>query len=64
MSEDKISFTEEAVKKYLDFLIDYWRKQRDDCLDNSGIKLAAYVYIDAYQSVRTSLFGELKPESE
>lgn len=51
---ERIGFTEKEVKKYLDGCIRYWRKWRD----KGGSKTASY-YIDAFQSVRTSLFGEL-----
>lgn len=50
-----INFTRKDIKEYLDKCIDYWRTQRDK--KNNGI---AKYYIDAFQSVRTSLFGELK----
>ncbi len=57
MSEDKIDFTEDAVMKYLDDCIEFWRKNRDDGLQSEKAKY----YIDCFQSVRTSLFGETKP---
>ncbi|KKL22086.1 hypothetical protein LCGC14_2438930 [marine sediment metagenome] len=57
MSEDKIDFTEDAVMKYLDDCIDYWRDKRDKGINPT----IAIHYIDIYQSVRTSLFGETKP---
>ena len=47
----------EEIKEYLDKSIDYWRKKRD--YENSEI---AKYYIDAYQSVRISIFNELKEE--
>lgn len=59
--EDKVEskvveFTEDAIKKYLDGCISFWRKSK---------KAEALIYIDSYQSVRASLFGELKePERE
>lgn len=49
-----IPFTEEEVKKYLDNCIRFWRERRNAEKD----KLAGY-YIDAYQSVRISIFGKL-----
>jgi len=52
----KIELTEEAVKRYLDECIDYWRAAKEH-----GVKWAVY-YLDAYQSVRTSLFGQTKRE--
>lgn len=48
---DKIEFTEDAVKKYLDDCISCWRE--------NGTEESKY-YIDSLQSVRVSLFGELK----
>ena len=44
----------ESVLQYLDECITFWRTQRD----NKNCKYAKY-YIDAFQSVRNSLFGEL-----
>jgi len=51
---EKIPFNEKNVKEYLDSRIRYWRKERD--VNSSDF---AIYYIDAFQSVRTSLFGEL-----
>lgn len=45
-----IKFTEESVKNYLDDCIKFWRKDKR--------KISKY-YIDAYQSMRISLFGKL-----
>jgi len=59
MKNETIEFTEEAVKKYLDDAITYWRKLRDSGSPSSPHYIV--YYIDAYQSVRVSLFGELKP---
>jgi len=56
-----IGFTKKEVKEYLDGCIRYWRKQRDEKGKYSEI---AVYYIDAFQSVRTSLFGELLPKGE
>jgi hypothetical protein len=50
-----IPFEKEAVKAYLDRNIVFWRKQLD-----AG-NVVADDYIDAYQSVRMTLFGELLP---
>ena len=48
-------YTPEMILNYLDNNIRHWRRQRVD-----GESIAKY-YIDAYQSVRISLFGkELK----
>ncbi|GAG30978.1 unnamed protein product [marine sediment metagenome] len=45
-----VEFTKEDVKEYLDNAISYWRGSRES--------YSTY-YVDAYQSVRMSLFGEL-----
>lgn len=45
----------EEIKEYLDKSIAYWRNKRD--IENN--KIAKY-YIDAFQSVRTSIFGKTK----
>jgi hypothetical protein len=50
--DDTIAFTEEAVTAYLDAAIAAWRKRREE---GDGV---AVHYVDAFQSVRTSLFGE------
>lgn len=50
-----VEFTEKEVKKYLDDCIRFWRDKRKE-----GNKMAMY-YVDAFQSVRSSLFGELLP---
>lgn len=52
-----IDFVEKDVKHYLDACIRVWRTKREN-----GDKIAIY-YIDAYQSVRVSLFGSLLPDS-
>ena len=51
-----IPFTETDIREYLDRSIRYWRKKRDE-----GNALAPS-YIDAFQSVRTTLFGRLLEE--
>lgn len=50
---DTIEFTKEDVKEYLDNAISYWRGSREN--------YSTY-YVDVYQSVRMSLFGELLSE--
>jgi hypothetical protein len=49
-----INFTEEGVKTYLDRTIEHWRK----CAPTQMQKH----YVDAFQSMRVSLFGELLPK--
>jgi len=46
-----VKFTEKAVKEYLDKCINFWREE--DIVESK-------YYTDAFQSVRTSLFGKLK----
>lgn len=57
MSTETIAINSESIKKYLDDCIDHWRDKRDKGINPT----MAINYIDAYQSVRTSLFGETKP---
>lgn len=52
-----VPFTEEAVKRYLDGVITHWRMCDSNPMTRSN-------YIDAYQSVRISIFGELLPQEE
>lgn len=57
-----IPFTEEHIKDYLDNAIRSWRKKRDKIdppLSNPEDHFMATCYIDAFQSVRMTLFGEL-----
>lgn len=58
-----IEFKEEAVKEYLDDLIRFWRRERK--LSNPGIPIEMITcYIDAYQCVRSELFGSCLPVEE
>lgn len=58
-----VPFTEEAVKEYVDDCIRWWRDKREQHkLERDNER--AYdddLYIDCFQSVRASLFGELLP---
>ncbi len=56
-----IPFEKDLVKSYLDLNIASWRKRFEDAERDNDIveKQIAVSYIDAYQSVRVSLFGEL-----
>ncbi len=58
MSET-VPFEPEAVKAYLDECIRLWRAR----VGNPDWPYAP-CYVDAFQSVRTSLFGELLPSDE
>ena len=55
MTSDTVQFTVTEIKRYLDECIQYWRSEQA-----LGREHAQY-YIDAYQSVGRSLFGELSP---
>ena len=65
-----IPFTEEDIKGYLDGCIEHWRTKRDtdpsdtdaDVEEHLKLKEMAPYYIDAFQSVRMTLFGELLPK--
>ena len=63
MSKEKLPFTENAVKKYLDECIGLWRNKKIAALTlhNEFNIVQAQSYVDAFQSVRTSIFGETKP---
>ena len=57
---EKIELTEESIKKYLDERITFWRTNYNAQSDEDILIKSCYV--DAFQSVRTSLFNELKPK--
>ena len=52
--------------EHIDSCIRYWRRRRNRALllenGQPDYEMAVH-YIDAYQSMRTSLFGELLPEA-
>jgi len=48
-----IPFTKREIKAYLDTCIEYWRAKEEN------FDVATY-YIDAFQSVRMTLFGNIK----
>ncbi len=52
-----VPFSKVEVKEYLDRSIRFWRGERDE----KGSNMAIY-YVDAFQSVRISIFGELLKE--
>jgi len=58
-----VKFDPENVKRYLDWAIEKWRQKREEAAnaENHELVLIASCYIDAFQSVRSSLFGKLKP---
>lgn len=53
------SITRESLRDYLDSVIAYWRWIRDHPSPDIPAETATH-YIDAYQSVRVSMLGELK----
>jgi hypothetical protein len=56
-----VPFEKDMVKAYLDLNITSWRKRLGDA-EHGGDSVSqqmAICYIDAYQSMRVSLFGEL-----
>lgn len=63
MSE-MVPFTEISVLGYLNTNIRFWRQRRDDAPDTPGgtkVRVMAEHYVDAFQLVRMSLFGETLP---
>ena len=61
MANGTIPFDAVSVQKYLDGCIVYWRKKRKKAVTakNEEDELVAMCYVDAFQSVRNSIFGEL-----
>ena len=59
-----IKFDKKAIKAYCDRLIVHWREKHDRAFKKKNEEeiLVAKCYIDAYQSVRISLFGYLLPK--
>jgi len=54
-----VPFNKDAVKEYLDGCIRHWRKKGEEAEKETPEKLNAICYIDAFQSVRISLFGKI-----
>lgn len=50
----------QAIRKYLDESIRFWREDRDEGHGDAETEQAIH-YIDAFQSVRKSLLGETLP---
>lgn len=61
-------FSHVNIRNYLDRCIRYWRKKKDEALGNGPAATndhdvhTATCYVDAYQSVRNSIYGELLPK--
>jgi len=58
-----LPFTLEAFQEYIDLAIRVWREKREQAETGSD-KLVADCYIDAFQSVRTTVIGETLPARE
>ena len=56
-----LPFEKEAILSYLDTAIAVWRSKRDGA-ETPAYRTLAIHYIDAYQSVRMSIFGGVLPE--
>ncbi len=56
-SNTVVPFEEDKIKAYLDKAIIHWREYYKDALGEQE-ELIASCYVDAFQSVRISLFGE------
>lgn len=69
MSIPKLQMNEEQILGYLDNAIKNWRervkhasaKQKNDPIYEENL-LISRCYVDAFQSMRVSLFGELLPK--
>ena len=60
---DTIDFTPAAVKQYLAAAVQKWRTLRDAAeTPGDDAWLMATYYVDAFQSVHTTLFGTLVPQ--
>lgn len=56
---DIVPFEKETIKDFLDEMIKWWRNKKRSCTDDLTYMLICDCYIDAYQSIRSSLFEEL-----
>ena len=52
-----VKFTEKDVKDYLDRAIKHWQCEKNLKID-TDYTVMANCYVDAFQTVRMSLFGE------
>lgn len=63
MDEKRIPFSRKAVRDYLDECIRFWRAHiKGERGDDHPYRQFAHIYVDAYQSMRVSLFGEELPD--
>ncbi len=56
---ETIPFIEKDIKEYLDKAIKHWKIEKIYAMEGQE-KFMTSCYIDAFQSMRISLFGELK----
>ena len=61
---DRVEFKEEAVKEHLDRVITKWSGVRNSATPDSVEQVKAVCYVDAYQSMRVSLFGEVMQDKD
>ena len=61
---ERIKFEEGAVKDYLDRLIVKWRGVRASATPDTVEQTKATCYVDAYLSVRVSLFGDVLQDKD
>jgi len=54
-----IPFKEKDVKNYLDINIANWRKKKNEADISNFTRDLSICYIDAFQTVRIALFGEM-----
>lgn len=61
-----VTFNENSIKKYLESMVEFWRDKRNeaDLKDDTSAHIMAKCYINAFQSVYSSLFGALVPKNE
>jgi hypothetical protein len=50
----------EEILRYLDESIDWWRKVRAEAGNEAYRRAMADCYVDAFQSMRMTIFGEVK----
>ncbi len=60
---ETVKFEPEAIKEYLDGIIRHWRQNKAEA-QTSEQELMSKCYIDAAQSMRMYLFGELLPQEK
>lgn len=61
MASKDVVITKKDIAEYFDDVIRHWRKKRDDPATGPGERSIAVCYVDAYQSARMSLLGEMLP---